>query len=447
MRRTCLYFLCVVLLSCGGRQPGDPLTPGYNVFSRDQDIELGRQAAGEIRQQVDIVDDPELQQYVRDLGTRLARQPEAEDYPYEFTLINEPSINAFALPGGPIFIHSGLVTAADNEGELVGVLAHEISHVVLRHGTSQASKAQMIQLPAVLAGAVMGQESIWSQVGQLGVGLGLNALIMKYSRNAEKQADALGARIMAGAGYNPIHMANFFQKLEEQGGARPPILLSSHPSPGNRVRLVQAETETFASGDYGYRTGRFPEAKQEIAQLPPPKPPVEQQTVAAAAARPPSGAPSGFARIDAGSFSMDRPQGWETFGGSGSQVVTIAPREGLVRTSSGGVSLAYGVVVSEFRPRYSSDLSNATYELIDELQEMDPALRMASAPRQVRVSGAPAFVTELSGRSPYGGAERNVVLTVARPGRVFYMVFVGPQQQFQQLEPAFNTMLRSIRFR
>lgn len=447
MRRSLLPILCLLLVSCGGRQPGDPLNPGYNVFSKGQDIELGRQAANEVRAQVDIVDDPELQQYIRDLGTRLARQPEAEDYPYEFTLINESSINAFALPGGPIFIHSGLIDAAENEGQLVGVLAHEISHVALRHGTSQASKAQMIQLPAVLAGAVMGQQSVWSQLGQLGVGLGLNALIMKYSRNAEKEADALGARIMAGAGYDPLQMARFFQKLEEEGGARPPILLSSHPSPGNRVRLVQEEMQTFAAGDYGYNTGRFPQMKQEVAQLPEPDPPVQQQTVAAAAARPPTAAPSGFSRVDAGSYSIERPQGWETFGGRSARVVTIAPREGLVRTSSGGVALAYGVVLSEFQPRFSSDLNNATFELIDELQEMDPSLRVAAAPRQTQVSGAPGMVTELSGRSPYGGGERVVLLTVARPGRVFYMVFVGPQQQFQQLQPAFETMLRSIRFR
>ncbi len=438
--------LVVTLLSCATRQPGDPLKPGYNVFSKEQDIAQGRQAAGEVRRQVDVVDDPELQQYIRDLGSRLARQPQAEDYPYEFTLINEGSINAFALPGGPIFIHSGLIDAADNEGQLAGVLAHEISHVVLRHGTSRASKAQMIQLPAILAGAVMGRRSVWSQVGQIGVGLGLNALVMKYSRSAEKQADALGARIMAGAGFNPVEMANFFQKLETQGGSRPPTLLASHPSPGNRVRLVRAEMETFPPGDYTYASGRFRRSKQEVAQLPAPKPPVKQETVEAAAALAPQAAPSGFAAFDAGSFSIDKPQGWEAFGGRGSRVVTIAPRQGLVRASSGGVSLGYGAVLSEFEPRFSQDLTNATYELVDELQEMDPALRVASAPRQVRVSGAPALVTGLIGRSPYGGAERNIVLTVARPGRVFYMVFVGPERGFNRLEPAFQRMLSSIRF-
>ena len=443
----CPLLLLLVLGSCATRQPGDPLSPGYNVFSKQQDVELGRQAAGEIRQQVDVVDDPELQQYIRELGARLAQQPQALDYPYEFTLINEGSINAFALPGGPIFIHSGLVEAADNEGQLVGVLAHEISHVALRHGTSQASKAQMIQLPAILAGAVMGQQSVWSQAGQIGLGLGLNALIMKYSRSAEKQADALGAQIMAGAGFDPVDMANFFQKLEAQGGSRPPILLSSHPSPGNRVKLVRAEMETFPAGDYSYSTGKFRQAKQEVAQLPPPKPPVQQQTVEAAAGLAPTRGPSGFNAVSAGNFSVERPDGWEAFGGSGASVVTIAPRNGLVRTPQGGVELGYGVVMSEFRPRFSPNLRNATFELIDELQEMDPSMRMSAAPRAVTVSGAQGFVTQLVGRSPYGGAERDVVLTVARPQGVFYMVFVGPERGFDQLEPTFQRMLSSLRFR
>ena len=239
LKEFALVALALLHFSCATREPGDPITPEYNVYSKEQDIELGREAAAEIRKQVDIVQNEELQRYVRDLGARLAGQPQAGDYPYEFTLINEDSSNAFALPGGPIFLHSGLLDHADNEGQLVGVLAHEISHVVLRHGTSQASRAQMVQLPAVIAGAVLGQQgSVLAQAGQIGLGLGVNTLIMKYSRSAEKEADAQGAHIMAGAGFNPIEMATFFQKLEAQGGARPPALLSSHPGPGNRVRLV-----------------------------------------------------------------------------------------------------------------------------------------------------------------------------------------------------------------
>jgi beta-barrel assembly-enhancing protease len=436
------------VVACATRQPGDPLKPGYNLASPQEDIELGRQAAAEVRRQVQVVQDPQLQSYVKSLGQRLAAQPEAGDWPFEFTVINEPSINAFALPGGPIFVHSGLISAADNEGELVGVLAHEIAHVTLRHGTSQASKAQMIQLPAVLAGVLIGDGGALSQISQVGLGLGLNALIMKYSRNAEKEADALGARIMAGAGYNPVEMARFFQKLEEQGGARPPALLSSHPSPGNRVKLVEAEMATFPAGTYTANSGQFPQAKQMVANLPPPPKPQQDQLAHEGAARAPS-APSGagFQQASSRDFSLAYPQGWEIFGDQQSNTVTIAPRQGLVRTRQGGVELGYGTVLSTYQPRFSRDALNGTYELIDELQEMNPSLRVVGAPRQVNVQGSPGLVTVLQGRSPYGGAERDVLLTVPRPNGMFYMVFVGPESDFQQLEPTFGQIVESIRFR
>ena len=413
--------------------------------SKAQDVELGQQAASEIRQQVEIVENEEIQRYVQDLGARLAEQPDADDYPYNFTLINEDSINAFALPGGPIFVHSGLLEAAETEGQLVGVLAHEVSHVALRHGTSQASKAQMLQLPAVLAGAAMGRQSVWSQVGQIGVGLGLNALIMKYSRGAEKQADALGARIMAGAGYNPIEMADFFQRLEGQGGPRPPALLSSHPSPGNRVRLVRAEMETFPAREYAHSSGRFPHAKRIVAQLPAPKKPQHQEVAAGAA--PPSPPAGAFKRIQGSTFSLEYPSGWQSYGDRSSSTLTLAPERGIVRTPGGGGGIGYGAVMSYYRPRYRSDLLNATWELLQEMQEVNPNLRAAIAPRQVNVGGNSGLIVGLTGPSPYGGAERNLLLTVVRPQGVFYMVFIAPESHYDRLHPTFERMVHSIRFR
>lgn len=442
-----LLLALLLSLSCATRNPGDPLRPGFNQFSKEQDIEIGRQNAAEVKKQVDIVDNPRLQNYVKEIGQRLAQQPEADDYPYEFTLINEPSINAFALPGGPIFVHSGLVDAADNEAQLAGVLAHEISHVALRHGTSQASKAQMIQLPAVLAGAVLGDGGALAQIGQVGVGLGLEALITKYSRAAEKEADALGARIMAQAGYDPLQMAKFFEKLAAEGGARPPIFLSTHPDPGRRTELVQAEMATFPAGQYGYETGDFNQSQTLVAQLPPPKATPQQEAVAAAGNAPqaPSAPSSGYQRLDGRTFSIESPQGWQTFNGQGS--VTIAPRQGLVQTRNGGVVIGYGAVISRYEPRYRQDLLNASWELVQQLQEANPNLKVTQSPQQRQFGGSPGLIVGLTGSSPYGGAERNILLTVQRPDGLFYMVFVGPEQGFAQLQPAFERMAQSIQFR
>ena len=435
-----------VALACATRQPGDPISPGYNTYSVEQDVAIGKEAAAEIRKQADVVNDQRLQSYLNAIGQSLARQPEARDYPYSFTLINEPSINAFALPGGPIFVHVPLLNATSSEAELAGVLAHEISHIALRHGTSQASKAQMVQLPAVLAGAAIGQESVLAQLGQLGLGLGVNSLIMKYSRSAETEADALGVRIMSGAGYDPVAMARFFEKLASEGGPRPPTFLSSHPDPGNRMQAVQAEMAALPSGQYGYRSGDYDQAKRLVAQLPPPK--NQPSSTSAAALNQPSNAPNGsMATFDAGRFSVAHPANWQVYGSRNSPAVTIAPRQGLVRTAGGGTAIAYGTVLSYYKPQASRNLRQATGELVRELQSANPSMRATGAPRSIRVNGSQGLITTLSAQSPHGGAERDVLLTVARPEGIFYMILVGPDSSFAQLEPAFQRMLSSIQFR
>ena len=433
--------VAAALAGCSSRQPGQPIRPGFNVYSQDQEIALGQEAAAEIRKQVEVVNDQRLQRYVSDLGQTLARQQQAGAYPYSFTLINDPSINAFALPGGPIFVHTGLLKAADNEGQVVGVLAHEIAHVALRHATNQASKATLIQLPAVLAGAAIGQNSTLGQLAQLGLGLGVNGFMLKYSRDAENQADAFGARLMADAGYNPIEMAQFFEKLEAEGGSGAPQFLSSHPNPGNRVKSVQAEIQALPRRQYTAGSGQFAQVKQQVAQLPAPRRRVQQT---ATAPRAPSN--QGFQQLQTDRVTMAYPSGWEAYGDQRSAVVTIAPREGLVQTQS-GVSIGYGAVLSYYQPQSARNLDGATRELIQQLSSVNPGMRPSGSQRRLTVSGRPALLTPLTAQSPYGGRETNMLLTVARPEGLFYMVFVGPENQFDQLGATFNQMLSSIQFR
>lgn len=273
IRQLVIVVMAIAVTACVGRHPGDPLKPGFNVYSRQQDIQLGAQAAQQVMQQVNVVQNRDLQRYLDAVGSRLAKAKAAGGYPYEFTMINDPAVNAFALPGGPIFVNSGLIAAAENEAQLAGVLAHEIAHVALRHATSQASKANLLQLPAALAGEVIGQGSIGAALGQAGLGFGLNALMLRYSRGAEEEADALGARIMAQAGYNPLEMARAFEKLEAGDRSRAPQFLSSHPSPGNRVRNVEAEIQTLRVKKYNRPTdtARFRQAKKLVAELPKPQ--------------------------------------------------------------------------------------------------------------------------------------------------------------------------------
>ncbi|MCC6265290.1 MAG: M48 family metalloprotease [Bryobacterales bacterium] len=436
----------LALAGCAARHPGDPIKPGFNMYSKEQDIELGRQAAAEVRKQVQVVQNPELQNYIGAIGKKLAAQPEAGGYPYSFTLINEPSINAFALPGGPIFVNTGLIEAADNEAQVAGVLAHEIAHVALRHGTNQASKASLIQLPAVLAGMAIGQDSVVDQIAQLGLGFGVNSVILKYSRDAENQADALGTRILAEAGYNPIEMANFFEKLQEEGGSRPPQFLSSHPDPGNRVSRVQAEIQALPASiprDFHASVGNFAHEKRLVAQLP--KPRSREQTAERREA--PTESPSGAMQtLRARTFEVARPAGWQAFGDQSSSTVTVAPSQGLVQTRT-GASLGYGVVMSYYQPRDARNLEQATGELVSQLAGLDRSIQSRGNQRRVTVSGNPGLVTTLYGQSPYGGAERLMLLTVPRPEGLFYMVFVAPDSRFEQLSAPFEQMVNSLTFR
>src|SRR5258707_13998708 len=194
-----------------------------NKFKPGDDVKLGRQAAAEAEQQFPVLRDSEVTAYVERVGQRLVASIPAEfqhsEFRYYFKVLNASDINAFALPGGPMYVNRGMIEAAQREGEMAGVMAHELSHVALRHGTAQATKAQKYSiLSGILGigGAIMGGPagSIIGQGGQLAVG----AYFLKFSREYETEADVLGAQIMARAGYDPRDLANMFRTIERQGG-------------------------------------------------------------------------------------------------------------------------------------------------------------------------------------------------------------------------------------
>ena len=268
-----LFVFILFTIAAFAQQPHH-FQPGFNLFSKQQDVQLGQEAAAQVRKQMTVIKDPVLTNYVNAVGKRLANTPEAQQsgFPFTFEVLADPSINAFALPGGPMFINTGLLKAVDNEAQLAGVMGHEMSHVILRHGTNQASKQNLIELPAVLASGAAGG-SMAGKLAQLGIGLGANSVLLKFSRSAETQADLTGSHIMAEAGYNPMEMARFFEKLSAQGGARAPQFMSDHPNPGNRQRAIEEEAASLPHRNYGYETGQFQRMKQVVAAVhePPPR--------------------------------------------------------------------------------------------------------------------------------------------------------------------------------
>ncbi len=458
MPRTRLFaaLLTVILTVPPGwaRKPGEAIKPGWNLFSKDQDVQLGKEYAGQIQKQYEVVSNKELQDFLGRMGRRLASQPEAGDYPYTFTLVNDPSINAFALPGGPAFVHTGLIAAADNEAQVAGVLGHEIAHVALRHGTNQASKAQFMQIPAILAGAVTGSNLLAAMTQ-----IGAQGFLLKFSRTAEDQADALGTRMMARAGYNPIEMARFFEKLEAESKSRAPQFLSDHPNPGNRVKAVEAEVavlprSNYTSGD----PAEFERMKAMVKKLPPPA----KRTAPAANqnqgsnGQPQQQAPASlnvptpserFRQYSAQGFAISYPDNWEVFGGQNSANLTIAPRSGIV-SSGNSNAIAYGAIVGFFQsPGGRRSVTSDTQSLLEQLQSGNPGLKVAGRSKRLSIDGSTALLTPLVGASPLQGQrEQNALLTVDRQNGIVYVVFIAPERDYAAYQRTFEEMTRSLRF-
>jgi predicted Zn-dependent protease len=266
-----LLFIFMLLLAAGALlAQSKKLRPGFNLFSKEQDVQLGKESAAEVEKKMKVVDNPELQTYIGTVGKKLTSSADAGEFPYSFKVVVDKSINAFALPGGPMYIHTGLLAAADNESQMAGVMAHEVSHVALRHGTNQASKQQMLQLPAMLVGQASGSGGLLGTLSQLGINLGANSVLLKFSRSAETEADLLGTRLMHSAGYNPTELANFFRKLEAEGGNQNKLVemfMASHPNPGNRVQAVQKEAKSLPSRTYNGETGQFRSMQALVAKV------------------------------------------------------------------------------------------------------------------------------------------------------------------------------------
>ena len=439
-------FLVLALLSLGVAAEGPKeVKPGWNLFSKEQDIQLGREAAAQVERQMPVVRDEQLQSYIENIGRKLVSTGLAGDYPYTFKVINDKSINAFALPGGPTFVHTGLIASADNEAQLAGVMGHEIAHVALRHGTNQASKANLIQLPAMLAGAIVGNGSMLGQLAQLGIGIGANSVLLKYSRSAESDADILGARMMAKAGYNPVEAARFFEKLEAQGGRGGPQFLQSHPNPGNRMKTIQEEIQYLPRSNYSTgNTAAFERIQSRVGGLPAAPTNRAGQAGAIGTGDP---RPSGGMREYRGrAFTVSYPGNWETFGDNDSAMVTIAPRSGLIQDSRGGVGIAYGVMISFANAHSRGNLRQDTSDLIAQLSQSNPSMQTGGNQKNARVGGVSGLVTTLYNQSPMGGREINMLVTAQRQEGLFYMIFIGPEKDFRQLQPVYEQMLQSVRF-
>jgi len=427
---------------------------GFNVFSQDEDIQLGKQSAADVTKQLPVLPESDpVTQYVQRLGGRLAARAPGYQWPYTFHVANVKEINAFALPGGPIFVYLGTIQAADNEAQLAGVISHEISHVVQRHGTRAASKQMGAQLPLAILGGLLGNSTL-AKAAEMGISFGVGSYFLKNSRQAESEADLLGTDIMYDSGYEPQQMAVFFGKLEKEMGASANStigqFLSDHPNPGNRVEAVTREVKTLMPRTYLADSSDFKAVKTRVAGMKP----LSSAEIAAAAKQ--GGAsgddikPSSNVKVFThNEYQISYPENWQVFGDQSSSV-TIAPRSGVSQNA-----VAYGVMIANYQPEETGEsLDAATHALIASLRQSNPDLKQIGNDETIKVNGARARSSEMIGTSPIKDAagkalqERDWLVTLPRKdGTVLYLIFISPDKDFAAMRPAFEGMVRTLTIR
>jgi len=441
------------------------ITPPDNSYSPAQDVELGLKAASEARQQLPVMRDDEVTSYVEDIGRRLvgAIPPNLrhQEFRYTFEVVNVREINAFALPGGPMFVNRGMIDAARTEGEVAGVMAHELSHVVLRHGTAQASKATKYEV-GTIAGAILGSiiGGGWGQVISQGTQFGLGTAFLRFSREYERQADLEGAQIMARAGYDPRDMANMFKTIEKQGGSGGPQWMSDHPNPGNRVDYITKEAQALRVDNPIRDTREFDQVKSHLARLP--QAPTTEQATRNARNRSGGGGPTGTSgrpdRVPSGrveppsnsfraynlgnAIRISVPSNWRQLQDNDS--VTFAP-DGAFGQYNGQSVFTHGLELGIMRNE-THDLQSATDELIDSLSRSNPNMGRASGYDRVSFGNQRGLRTEVSNVSDATGQRERIAVytTQMRDGNLLYSITVAPQNEYNQYRNVFDRIIDSM---
>src|SRR3954463_1493604 len=392
-----------------------------NRYTPQQDVQLGLEAAAEVRKKYPIIDDEKIARYLAARGDRLvAAAPPALNqsvYEYSFTPVNLKEINAFALPGGPMFVQRGMFDAAAEEGEVIGVMAHELSHVLLRHGTANASKAQnpwlqLGQIAGVVGGAVVGGGA-GSAIAQ-GTQFGLGTVLLRYSRDYEKQADILGSQIMARAGYDPRALAHMFETIESESKASEgagPQWMSSHPNPGNRTQYINKEADMLTVASVADMS-EFEPIKATFGSLPAAKSMAEVEKGGASGGEAnqsvgtpgqPVPAPSTQLRQLSGGriFQASVPSNWTSLNSDSS--IKVVPQNGYGEFK-GQMIFSHGVEFGVVKAS-SRDLQQATNEWLKGMAQGNPELRTAGQQQAIKISQRSGLSTPLVNPSALGGSE------------------------------------------
>jgi predicted Zn-dependent protease len=440
-----------------------PVEMPKNKYSPADDVKLGQEAAQQVEKELPVMRDDQINGYLNNIGRRLVESVPAEfrhpEFRYTFTGVNLKEINAFALPGGPMFINRGMIEKAHNEGEVAGVMAHELSHVALRHGTAQQTKATPYaigQIAGQIAGAIIGGRTgaVISQGSQFGIG----TYFMKFSRDYEKQADILGSRIMAGAGYDPRDMANLFRTIEKESGPGGPQWMSDHPNPGNRVEYINNEARLLRVPDNPRRvTAEFQSAQAHLRSLSP-APSAEDVARNRNAGRTTDGVGTSGTRPGTGTiprpdsrtttytegnlFRVSVPANWREL--ASNNTVTFAP-DGAYGSLNGSSVFTHGAELGVSRNE-GHDLQTATTELLQALRQSNPRLSGPGNYERGSLAGRQALHTVLSNVSDATGGQEviDVYTALLSDGSLFYVLGVAPREEYSAYANVFRNVVRSI---
>jgi len=430
-----------------------------NKFSVQDDVKLGRQAAQEAEQQFPLLNDEQTRSYVERVGERLVAaipsQFQHPEFQYYFKVVNARDINAFALPGGPMYVNRGMIEAARTEGEMAGVMAHEISHVALRHGTAQATKSQKYGTLAAIAGIAGAIITRNPGVGQLAQAP-FAVYLLKFSREYETEADILGAQIMAQAGYDPRELANMFRTIQQQGGGGGGFL-SDHPSPSDRYERINREAQALRVNG-GVRDSREFARVQERLRGYGAAPSMEE--ISRSGQRYPTGENTSYpnnvptGRVDSpssryqnvsifnGGVRVNVPSNWRQINEGNS--VWFAPEGGYGSVNGQAIfthGTNFGVAQTNNR-----NLQRATEEIINSFAQGNRNMRATGGYQRTTIDGHQALWTNLRNVNEATGRPENIrlITTQLSNGQVLYMIAVTPQGE-RSFDSAFNNMLRSVR--
>ncbi len=454
--------------------------PGFNLFSAQQDVEIGRQSAVEAEKQLPLLNNPAVDNYLGRIVQRLAVVAPGAKFPYTVKAVNAADINAFALPGGPMYIYRGLIAATRNEAELAGVIAHEMAHVALRHGTSQASNAYLAKGGLSILGGLLGKSQSSNALAAIG-GVGLNTVFLKFSRKDELEADAAGAEMMARAGYDPIAMATMFETLRAQQGRDPSKLeqfFSDHPATADREARIRqlavslpkarsAPVGNLAAIQASLGQSNAPTSTPLLGRLDAPDDTPVTNTDPVIALNLP--APSTKLRrytSPAAAFSISYPVNWEVAPSAG-LAIAMAPPGGVVESSDGLEHMLYGVIVNHYAPfagqasappgqsyvpiettrRRTGTLEEATDDLINTILRTNDHLDAEpGSARAETIAGARGYSAVLKGISPLTGQPEIVtVFTRGLPdGHVVYALAIAPAKDETVMNQTIVRMMRTL---